>query len=249
MASGRISSRCSARCRSVVRQDRCGRCGSVRQLGPDLLQVLDQEAAEVLPESTRSMWSVWSVWICSMASGRISFKCSARWRPRFCRDRRGWRGRCGRCGSVRQLGPDLLHVLDHEAAEVLPGSARLARICSAARAGSPPGVRPGGGRGSAEIGAVGVVGVDLIDGPGRISSRCSARWRSRFCRDRRGWRGRRGSDRWLPVGSPPGIRPGVRPGGGRWFAGISAAGADLIDGFRADLFQVFGQVSVGGSPG
>ena len=97
MASGRISSRCSARCRSVVRQDRCGRCGSVRQLGPDLLHVLDQEAAEVLPGSARLARSAR---ICSMASGRISSRRSARWRSVV---RRNWHGWCGRRGSVRQL--------------------------------------------------------------------------------------------------------------------------------------------------
>ena len=88
-SSGRISSRRSARWRSMVRRDRrgrcgrCGRCGSARWFGADPFLVLDQEAAEVLPESARLAR------ICSMVSGRISSRCSAWWRPTVRRDRRG----------------------------------------------------------------------------------------------------------------------------------------------------------------
>ena len=110
--------------------------------------------------------------------------------------------------------------------------------------GSLPGVRPGVGRWFARID---VVGVDPFGSSGRISSRYSIKRRPRFCRNRRGRCGRCGrcgSARWLPGGS----LPGTRSRGGRGSAGIGAAGADLIDGFRLDLLQAFGQVAVGGSP-
>ena len=115
-------------------------------------------------------------------------------------DRHGWRGRRG---SVRQLRGGSPPAFDQVAADGSPGSARLAWlvwICSMVRAGSPPSIRPGGGRRFAGIGMAGAVGADLLGG-----------FRSDLLQvlglvaveDRHGWRGRRGSVRQLRGGSPP----------------------------------------------
>ena len=126
-------------------------------------------------------------------------------------------------------------------------------IRSAARAGSPPGTRSRGGRGSAGIDAVdvvGVVGVDLLDGFRadllQVFGQVAAEVLPGSARLARSvW------SVWIRSAARAGSPSCTRSRGGRGSARIGAAGAvgaDLIDGFRLDLLQAFGQVAVGGSP-
>ena len=158
--------------------------------------------------------------------GKRSFKNYIKYNRSECYNNRGTKIGTKSHGNAifRYERPPSLVTLDRIGSDL----SEAMRICSMVRAGSPPGTRSRGGRGSAGIGAA---GVDLLGGFRLDLPRCSARWWPTGRRDRHGWRSWRGSVRQLRAGSPP----GVRPGGGRRFARIGTAGAvgvDLFGGFK-----------------